>query len=63
VDSGADYCLFPAFVASEIGVDFKQGKRCSFMGAEGGSQEARFFEKFQITFDRANGLFVLDAGK
>ena len=44
VDSGADDCIFPASFASRIGIDLKQGKRYTFTGAEGGSQEARFFD-------------------
>lgn len=47
IDSGADYCLFHATIAKQLGLDIKKGKQLGFYGTSGRAQTAYFHE---ITF-------------
>lgn len=51
VDSGADYCLFHASIAKQLGIDLKKGKSLGFYGTSGRTQVAYFH---QITFSIQN---------
>ena len=44
IDSGADYCLFHAFIAEQIGLNVKKGKVLVYYGTSGKQNKAYFHE-------------------
>lgn len=59
IDSGADYCIFHAIVAEQLGIDVKTGKELIFYGTSGEPQKAYFHK---ISFKLGGNPHECDVG-
>ena len=58
VDSGADYCIFPANIAEDVGLDIEQGKKLPMHGI--GGEDLIYFHKVKVFVDIEDGTWQFD---
>ena len=58
VDSGADYCIFPANIAEDVGLDIEKGKKLPMHGI--GGEEFIYFHKLKVFVDIEDATWQFD---
>ena len=58
VDSGADYCIFPANIAEDVGLDIEKGKKLPMHGI--GGEDLIYFHKVKVSVDIEDATWQFD---